>query len=158
MRLRTGHRKLLGQTVLVPADVGDDDGVLGQDGPHLSEDAAGMDRRIVEAGNRFQSLPPGVLLRHQIRGSRHLGQGPFLLARGDRLQQILEGRFGIGDDAHFGGIVLTDFRRINIDMDQPGGRNGEGIFWHPRGTVGLGEGDSIRNAGRRFGAGCAVLF
>ena len=120
---RAGYvdRKLLADTVLVPAHVGDDERILGGGASQLAEDAFGPQRELIgRSTDRPSSRRTPCGRGRSPRAAAAIGVP--LAAR--LVDQRRQRQLRVGDDAELGLVVAANLREIGVDVNQPRRRNG----------------------------------
>ena len=133
---RAGNRdwELLRDTVLVPADVGDEEAVFGECAAQVAEDALRAHRKLIR-------LPLVVVVRRKLPAASldvfAERAAMIVLAATRRTREHAQRGFGIGNDAELRGIVPADFRRIDVDVHEAGRRDCKRESRIPRARVGF---------------------
>ena len=138
---RQGDIELLSHAVLVPAHIGKDDGVLGNNRLHVLQDTLGRHGEAAVAGDRLVGL-----LEISFGLGNLLPQAGALLALGadlfDLIQDLGQANFQIADGADLHGVVAPDLRGIDVDLEEGGLVGIEGDALIPAGAVRLAKAGS----------------
>ena len=135
---RNGDVELLGHAVLVPAHIGEDDGVLGDDLLHVLQDALGSHGEAAVVGD---GLVAG--LERGLGGSDLLTQLGVALTLGADLlhflQDLGQADLQVADGADLHSVVAADLVGVDVDLQEGGLIGIEGDALIPAGAVGLAE-------------------
>src|SRR5262249_29158908 len=128
----------LRDTVLVPPDIGDQDGVRWQRGPHIGEDPLGPKRELIATAPVSTRVKQGCTRRMdslpQLRPRHTLGPMPH-----NRAEYRPDRERGVGYHAYLDRVVATDLGRIDVDLDQASRWEPPGVVGMPRARIGFGE-------------------
>ena len=134
----------LRHAVLVPPNVGDQDGVGGQRVEQVLQDALRTQWKGITGSQLASPLPQVAtdlryLLAHAGSLTSFGSQGPG--GRGERRH----GRAHVGNDSDLDRVVAADLVRVDVDLDEAGRRDGPRLVWHPRAGVRFSEPSAQRH-------------
>src|SRR4030095_9289317 len=105
-------------------------------------------RQLVEEPRRMDGLAVVLLTFFELRFPRRavlrdprdarlaVSERP---KRAKMTDQLAQRRFRVADETHFHRVDLADLLWLDVDLDQPRRRNGEGEAWIPRAAVRFGK-------------------
>ena len=154
--LRVIDRQLLACTVLVPADVGDKDGVGWRGLGDLPQQPGRVNRFAVVVLTRRQLRPP-VLHARSSSCRRAMDNVSVMIGNVSRWSiSCAQHGLRVADHAHVDRIDLADLLRIEIDLNETRGRNGKRVFRAPGAAVGFAKGGADRRGARRLRASSSL--